>query len=58
MKNLPHSSNSLLIRALHWAEWLGLVLIARILVTGVGKTCANESLEQVYTHPLWAAGGV
>jgi protein PsiE len=37
MKNLPHSSNSLLIRALHWAEWLGLVLIAGATMVAIGQ---------------------
>ncbi|MBW8072488.1 MAG: phosphate-starvation-inducible E [Ferrovum sp.] len=37
MKNLPHSSNSLLIRALHWVEWLGLVLIAGATMVAIGQ---------------------
>ncbi|WP_297476138.1 phosphate-starvation-inducible protein PsiE [Ferrovum sp.] len=37
MKNLPHSSNSLLIRALNWAERLGLVLIAGATLVAISQ---------------------
>ena len=37
MKNMPHSSNSLVIRALHWMEWLGLVLIAGATLVAISQ---------------------
>ena len=37
MKNMPHSSNSLAIRALHWVEWLVLVLIAVATLVAIGQ---------------------
>lgn len=37
MKNMPHSSNSLMIRALHWVEWLGLIMIAGATLVAFGQ---------------------
>lgn len=37
MKNLPHSPDSPVIRALHWVEWLGLLLIAGATLVAIGQ---------------------
>lgn len=37
MKNMPHSSSSLVIRVLHWVEWLGLVLVAGATLVAIGQ---------------------
>ncbi|MHB1530838.1 phosphate-starvation-inducible protein PsiE [Acidithiobacillus sp.] len=37
MKNLPHNSNGLVIRALHWVEWFVLILLAGATVVAIGQ---------------------
>ena len=37
MKNMPHNSSNLLIRVLHWVEWLGLVMIAGATLVAVSQ---------------------
>ncbi|MHB8353212.1 MAG: phosphate-starvation-inducible protein PsiE [Burkholderiales bacterium] len=34
---MPHSSNGLMIRTLHWVEWLGLVLITWVTLVAIGQ---------------------
>jgi protein PsiE len=37
MKNLPHSSSGLVIRALHWVEWIVLILLSGTTVMAIGQ---------------------
>ena len=37
MKNLPHSSNDLVIRALHWVEWIVLILLSGTTAVAIGQ---------------------
>jgi protein PsiE len=37
MKNMPHDSSDLVIRALHWVEWFLLILLAGATVVAIGQ---------------------
>lgn len=37
MKNLPHSSSGLVIPALHWVEWIVLILLSGTTVVAIGQ---------------------
>ncbi|MHB8247402.1 MAG: phosphate-starvation-inducible protein PsiE [Acidithiobacillus sp.] len=37
MKNMPHDSSDLVIRALHWVEWIVLILLAGTTVVAIGQ---------------------
>ncbi|MHB0888929.1 phosphate-starvation-inducible protein PsiE [Acidithiobacillus sp.] len=37
MKNMPHSSNDLVIRALHWVEWIVLILLSGTTAVAIGQ---------------------
>ncbi len=53
MKNLPQNSRNLLIRVLHWVEWLGLVMIAGATLVAVGQEMAiMVSRREVLLHDI------
>ncbi|WP_437557768.1 phosphate-starvation-inducible protein PsiE [Acidithiobacillus sulfuriphilus] len=37
MKNMPHDSSDLVIRALHWVEWIVLILLSGTTVVAIGQ---------------------
>ncbi|MHB8848010.1 MAG: phosphate-starvation-inducible protein PsiE [Burkholderiales bacterium] len=53
MKNMPHNSSNPLIRALHWVEWLGLVMIAGATLVAVGQEMVLMiSRREVMLHDI------
>ena len=53
MKNLPHGSNSLAIRVLHWVEWFVLVLIALATLVAIGQEIAHMiNRREVLVHNI------
>lgn len=53
MKNMPHNSRNLLIRALHWVEWMGLLVIAGATLVAVGQEMAlMVSRREVMLHDI------
>ena len=53
MKNMPHNSSNLLIRALHWVEWLGLIMIAGATLVAVSQEIVLMiSRREVMLHDI------
>lgn len=53
MKSIPHSSNGLAIRVLHWVEWSVLILIAGATLVAIGQeTVQMVSQRQVMLHNI------
>ncbi|MHB8392404.1 MAG: phosphate-starvation-inducible PsiE family protein [Acidobacteriaceae bacterium] len=48
MRSIPHSSNGLAIRVLHWVEWLVLILIAGATLVAIGQ----EMVLMVYQRAV------
>ncbi|MHB1281363.1 MAG: phosphate-starvation-inducible protein PsiE [Acidithiobacillus sp.] len=53
MKNLPHSSSGLVIRALHWVEWMVLILLSGTTVVAIGQEVILMILQRgVHLHNI------
>ncbi|MHB1779242.1 phosphate-starvation-inducible protein PsiE [Acidithiobacillus sp.] len=53
MKNLPYSSSGLVIRALHWVEWMVLILLSGTTVVAIGQEVILMILQRgVHLHNI------